>query len=69
MMNYFIEIMLELMEVLESGDIIEDMENPYHRAVISILTTIIRNELNNDRITNELFKQLDEIKNIADKVK
>ena len=69
MMNYFIEIMLELMEVLESGDIIEDMENPYHRAVISILTTIIRNELNNDRITNELFKQLDEIKDIADKVK
>jgi len=68
-MNYFIEIMLELMEVLESGDIIEDMENPYHRAVISILTTIIRNELNNDRITNELFKQLDEIKDIADKVK
>ena len=69
MMNYFIEIMLELMEVLESGDIIEDMESPYHRAVISILTTIIRNELNNDRITNELFKQLDEIKDIADKVK
>ena len=69
MMNYFIEIMLELMEVLEAGDIIEDMDNPYHRAVISILTTIIRNELNNDRITNELFKQLDEIKDIADKVK
>jgi hypothetical protein len=68
-MNYFIEIMLELMEVLEAGDIIEDMDNPYHRAVISILTTIIRNELNNDRITNELLKQLDEIKDIADKVK